>query len=46
MKHQLAHVSVHQSAKVVAILYAFLGLAMTPFFLLANLADPAGAVSF
>ena len=43
MKHQLAGISVHQSAKVVAIVYGVLGLIVVPLFVLASLADPAGA---
>jgi apolipoprotein N-acyltransferase len=43
MKQQLARISVLQSAKIVAILYAILGLAMIPLFWLVSLADPEGA---
>lgn len=46
MKQQLTHISVHQSAKVVAILYGILGLVVIPLFMLVSLADPAGGFPF
>jgi hypothetical protein len=44
MKHQVTHISVHQTAKVFALLYAVLGLLFAPLFLLGGLADPASAI--
>ena len=45
MRQQLARISVHQTAKVVAIMYALLGLLITPLLLLGSLADPEETMS-
>lgn len=41
MKHQVTHISVHQSAKVVAVIYGLLGLVFVPFFWLMSALNPA-----
>jgi hypothetical protein len=44
MKQRLAHVSVHQTAKVLAMVYGLLGVLLIPLLWLASLSDPEGAV--
>ena len=44
MPQQIAHFSVHQTAKVLAILYTVLGLLVVPLLWLGSLADPEGAM--
>lgn len=38
MRQQIVRLSVHQTSKVLAVLYALMGLVLVPFFLLASLA--------
>ena len=45
MRQQLARISVHQTAKVVAIVYALLGLLVAPLFILGSLFDPDETMS-
>lgn len=44
MVQQINRFSVHQTAKVLAILYALLGFLMVPLIWLSTLADPDGAL--
>jgi hypothetical protein len=40
MRHQVSRISVHQTAKVLAIIYGSLGLIFSPLIWLASRADP------
>lgn len=44
MRHQVTHVAVHQTAKVLAIIYGVLGLIFSPLIYLASRADPTEAM--
>ena len=44
MLQQIARFSVHRTAKVLAILYALLGLLFVPLIWLGSIADPEGAM--
>ena len=48
MRQQISRLSVHQTAKVLAILYGMMGLVFVPFFLIMPMMMPseAGAVGF
>lgn len=43
MRQQIVRLSVHQTSKVLAVLYALMGLVLVPIFMLASLASPEGA---
>ena len=40
MRQQIVRLSVHQTSKVLAVLYALMGLVLVPFFLLASFMGP------
>ncbi len=40
MRYQVSHVSVHQSAKVIAVIYFFLALVFVPFFWFMSYLNP------
>lgn len=43
MRQQIVRLSVHQTSKVLAALYALMGLVLVPLFLLVSFASPEGA---
>ena len=43
MRQQIVRLSVHQTSKVLAALYALMGLVLVPFFLVVGAASPEGA---
>jgi hypothetical protein len=46
MKHRIAHVSVHQTSKVLALVYGVLGFVFVPLLWIASVVDPTNAIPF